>query len=261
MLPLSRYPSYIPDHPLATAHTKGRVHAITTERTNEGTGIQYMVFTQGCPLRCLYCNNLDCREICGGETKSIDEIMTDIHRYQPDIQSPGSGVVVTGGEPLLQPEFTTELLFQCQHLGIHTTLDTSGYSNLHSAKHVVQNADIVLLDIKSFDPVIYSRVTSVSLEPTLQLAQYLNNINKPTWIRFVVVPGLTDPEDNVDDLAQFIAPFKNVERVEVIPFQQMEASKWAALGHGYTLSNTPTPDDALMERVRQQFRRRGLVVV
>ena len=110
----------------------------------------------------------------------------------------------------------------------------------------------MLLDIKSFDPVIYSRVTSVSLEPTLQLAKYLDNINKPTWIRFVVVPGLTDPEDNVDDLAQFIAPFKNVERVEVVPFQQMEASKLATLGYEYTLSSTPIPDDALMERVRQR---------
>ncbi|MEB3231560.1 MAG: pyruvate formate-lyase-activating protein [Leptolyngbyaceae bacterium] len=261
MLSISHHPTFIPHHPLPKAHVAGRIHSTKVSQTVDGSGARYVVFTQGCPLRCLYCHNPDCREICDGHITTVDNLLKDIQRYQADLQAPGGGVVVTGGEPLFQPEFVADLLWNCQKLEIPTILDTSGYANSHSAKHVVQYTDLVLLDIKSFDPQLYTHLTSVSLEPTLQLAQYLNNIGKPTWIRFILIPGLTDPKENVDNLASFLAPLENVERVEVIPFHQMGTAKWEALGYDYTLKHIPPPSDELVERVCSQFRQRGLTVV
>lgn len=259
MLTTTYHPSAIPEHSLRP-YVAGRVHSIETCGTVDGPGIRYVVFTQGCPLRCLYCHNPDCRTICDGQVKTVEELMADIKRYRSYMNASGGGVTVTGGEPLLQPEFVGELLQQCQAENIHTALDTSGYSNLSSAKHVVQYADLVLLDIKSFDPDIYKRVTSVSLEPTLEFARYLNRINKPTWIRFVLVPDLTDPVENVAGLADFIAPFTNIERVEVLPFHQMGTYKWKQLGYTYALEETTPPSEELIERVCKQFRQRGLLV-
>ena len=250
-------------HPpsLVDAHVAGRVHSIETCGTVDGPGIRYVVFTQGCPLRCLYCHNPDCRAICDGKGMTVDELITDIQRYRSYMDASGGGVTVTGGEPLLQPEFVAELLRQCQALGIHTALDTSGYSDLDSAKHVLQHVDLVLLDIKSFDPSTYRRVTSVSLEPTLTIARYLSNIGKPTWIRFVLVPGLTDAPANVEGLADFVATLTNIERVEVLPFHQMGAYKWKSLGFDYVLDDTPPPSPELIDRVQRTFRQQGLTVV
>ncbi|MEM9809311.1 MAG: pyruvate formate-lyase-activating protein, partial [Cyanobacteria bacterium P01_D01_bin.56] len=176
--------------PLTT--TTGRIHSVETCGTVDGPGIRFVVFTQGCPLRCLYCHNPDCRTVEGGHTVTIDELLADIVRYRTYLDMSGGGVTVTGGEPLMQPEFVAELLRCCQAEGLHTALDTSGFSDLRAAQQVLPHTDLVLLDIKSFEPNLYHRVTHVSQEPTLRLANYLKEIAKPTWIRFVLVPGLTD---------------------------------------------------------------------
>ncbi|NET16131.1 MAG: radical SAM protein, partial [Okeania sp. SIO1H6] len=172
----------------------------------------------------------------------------------------GGGVTVTGGEPLMQPEFVKEIFQRCRLLGIHTALDTSGYVHLNVAKSVLEYTDLVLLDIKSFDPKIYQKVTNVSLEPTLNFARYLNEIHKPTWIRFVLVPDLTDPIDNVTGLAEFIEPFDNVERVEVLPFHKMGEYKWQQLGYDYQLKTTEPPSDELLERTINIFKSHNLIV-
>lgn len=223
----------------------GRIHSIETCGTVDGPGIRFVIFTQGCPLRCLYCHNPDCRYPQGGKEVTVDELIEQIQKYRSYIDFSGGGVTVTGGEPLMQPEFVREICRRCQELGIHTALDTSGYVNLEVAKPILDFVDLVLLDIKSFDPNIYRQVTSVSLEPTLELARYLSEIGKSTWIRFVLVPNLTDAPHNIEGLAKFIATLKAVEKVEILPFHKMGEYKWEQLGYDYQLKETPpaSPED------------------
>ncbi|MCG8368692.1 MAG: pyruvate formate-lyase-activating protein [Pseudanabaenales cyanobacterium] len=243
-----------------TASITGRIHSVETCGAVDGPGLRFVVFTQGCPLRCLYCHNPDCRAVTGGRLVTVAALMADILRYRAYLEASGGGVTVSGGEPLLQPEFVAELMRCCQVQGLHTALDTSGFSDLAAAQQVTPHADLVLLDIKSFDPDLYHRVTHVSLKPTLRLANYLNEIQKPTWIRFVLVPGLTDPTDNLEGLAQFVATLTNVERLEVLPFHQMGAYKWEKLGYEYLLKDTLPPSNEQIEQVKTLFQSYGLTV-
>jgi pyruvate formate lyase activating enzyme len=160
----------------------------------------------------------------------------------------------------MQPEFVQEIFRRCKELGIHTALDTSGYVNLNTAKSVLDYVDLVLLDIKSFDPKIYLKVTNVSLEPTLKFAKYLSEIQKPAWIRFVLVPNLTDLRQNIEGLAQFVSTLDNVEKVEVLPFHQMGAYKWEQLGYDYQLKDTQPPTPELVQQAIDIFRRHDLIV-
>ena len=240
--------------------TEGIIHSVETCGTVDGPGIRFVVFTQGCPLRCLYCHNPDCRHFEDGKKTTSAELIAEIKKYRSYFQSSGGGVTVSGGEPLMQPEFVSSIFKGCHEIGIHTALDTSGYVYLETAKPVLEHTDLVLLDIKSFNPEIYKQVTSVSLEPTLIFARYLAQINKPTWIRFVLVPNLTDPVDNVRGLAEFVATLGNVERVEVLPFHKMGEYKWEQLGLNYQLKDTQSPTPELIEQVTNIFKTQGLQV-
>ncbi|MEN9223991.1 MAG: pyruvate formate-lyase-activating protein [Thermostichus sp. HHBFW_bins_43] len=237
----------------------GHIHSIETCGTVDGPGIRFVIFTQGCPLRCLYCHNPDCRDPHEGQVVEVEELIAEIGKIRNYLR--GGGVTVTGGEPLMQPDFVAEILRRCHELGLHTALDTSGYVQLEAAKPVLAHTDLVLLDIKSYDPALYRKVTSVALEPTLQFARYLAEIRKPTWIRFVLVPGLTDPEENVKGLARFIASLSNVERVEVLPFHKMGEYKWQQLGLPYTLTDVDPPTPEQVNHVLQLFRDQGLMAV
>ena len=243
------------------SNIKGRIHSIETCGTVDGPGIRYVIFTQGCPLRCLYCHNADCRHPTEGSEITVDELMIDLQKYLSYIQFSGGGVTITGGEPLMQLEFVTEIFRRCQKLGIHTALDTSGYVQLEAAKSVLSYVNLVLLDIKSFDPKIYYQVTNVSLRPTLNFAHYLNEIDKPTWIRFVLVPNLTDPIENITGLAKFIAELKNVERVEILPFHKMGEYKWEQLGYDYQLKNTPPASPELVAKAKEIFQEYNVSVI
>jgi len=237
----------------------GRIHSIETCGTVDGPGLRFVIFTQGCPLRCLYCHNPDCRHPEDGQVVSVDELLQEVKKYRSYLRH--GGVTVTGGEPLMQPEFVAEILRQSHALGLHTALDTSGYVQIPAAGPVLAHTDLVLLDIKSYDPALYRRVTHVSLEPTLAFARHLATIGKPVWIRFVLVPGLTDPRDNIEGLADFVATLRNVERVEVLRFHQMGAYKWEQLGYDYALRDTPPPSAALIQSTVAQFADRGLYTV
>jgi pyruvate formate lyase activating enzyme len=238
----------------------GKIHSIETCGTVDGPGIRFVIFTQGCPLRCLYCHNPDCRSIQDGKTVSVDELIEDIQKYRSYMRFSGGGVTVTGGEPLMQPEFVTEIFKRCKDLGIHTALDTSGYAELESSKRVVEYADLVLLDIKSYDPEVYLKTTHVSLEPTLHFATYLSQIKKPVWIRFVLVPGLTDSPKNVEGLANFVGKLDNIERVEVLPFHKMGEYKWQQLGYDYQLKHTEPPTTELIQSTIAIFQHHNLKV-
>lgn len=250
--------------PVSTSHStsvQGYIHSIETCGTVDGPGIRFVIFTAGCPLRCLYCSNPDCRYIENGQKITVDGLIEEIQKYTSYMKASGGGVTVTGGEPLYQPHFVTEIFKRCKALGIHTALDTSGYCDLPVAMPVIAQADLVLLDIKSFDREIYTKLTSVALEPTLAIAQYLSEIGKPTWIRFVLVPGLTDVPRNVEGLANFIATLKNVKRVEILPFHKMGEYKWEQLGYDYRLKETPPPTAEQVQATGEIFRSRGIETV
>ncbi len=240
---------------------QGYIHSFETCGTVDGPGIRFITFVAGCPLRCLYCSNPDCRFLENGKRVSVDELVREIQKYKTYMDTSGGGVTVSGGEPLFQPEFVAEIFRRCHELGIHTALDTSGYCDLAIAKPVIEQADLVLLDIKSFDPEIYQTVTGVALEPTLTLARYLSEINKPTWIRFVLVPGLTDAPHNIAGLADFIATLTSVERVEVLPFHKLGEYKWEQLGYHYKLKETQPPTAAEIQTALDIFARHGIPAI
>jgi len=234
----------------------GRIHSIETFGTVDGPGIRFIVFTQGCPLRCLYCHNPDCRSAHDGKEVTVDYLIAEIKKCKSFIRK--GGVTVSGGEPLMQPEFTKEIFRRCHEMGLHTALDTSGYCAIDIAKFVLEETDLVLLDIKSYKPELFYQVTHVSIEPTLAMARYLSDINKPAWIRFVLVPHLTDDLENIQQLADFVATLKNVERLEVLPFHKMGEYKWEQLGLPYTLRDTPPASPELVAQAIAIFKQRGI---
>jgi pyruvate formate lyase activating enzyme len=241
--------------------TSGYVHSVESCGTVDGPGIRFVIFTSGCPLSCLYCSNVDCRYLENGKQTTIDELVTEIQKYSSYMKYSGGGVTISGGEPLMQAGFVRELFKRCHELGIHTALNTSGFCNLDSAKSVLEFVNLVLLDIKSSKPETYAKVTGRNIEPSLEFAKYLNAIHKPTWIRFVLVPGLTDDPENIAGVAEFIAPFNNVERVEVLPFHKMGEYKWEALGYNYLLKDTPTPSQEQVQAALDIFRSKNLFAI
>ncbi|WP_416667675.1 pyruvate formate-lyase-activating protein [Egbenema bharatensis] len=252
----------LPEPVLPNLHQsdRGRIHSVETCGTVDGPGIRFVIFTQGCLLRCLYCHNPDTRDPHQGQEVTVDELMEEIQKYRSYMTYSGGGVTISGGEPLLQPEFVREIFRRCQALGIHTTLDTSGFPDFARSKPVLDYVDLVLLDIKSFDPQTYHKVTSVAIEPTLHFARYLDDIGKRTWVRFVLVPGLTDAPDNVEGLARFVSSLTCVEKVEVLPFHQMGEYKWQQMGYEYKLKEVAPPTDEQVRATIAIFQKYGLTV-
>jgi pyruvate formate lyase activating enzyme len=238
----------------------GRVHSWDLSTGVDGPGTRFVLFVSGCPLRCLYCANPDTWHMRDGREATVDEVMAEIEKYRAFLTTAGGGVTVTGGEPLLQSAFTGELLRRCKEAGLHTALDTSGFLGARAGDALLADTDLVLLDIKSFDVTTYRRLTGGDLGPTLNFATRLDRSGVPMWIRYVLVPGWTDREESVDALARFVAGLDAVERVEVLPFHRLGAAKYEALGLPFPLRDTPTPGAEVTERVREQFRARGVRV-
>lgn len=238
----------------------GFVHSWELVTSVDGPGTRLSVFLSGCALHCQYCHNPDTWRLRSGKRRTIEQLMTRIRRYAPVFNATGGGVTITGGEPLLQAAFVERIFRECRQQGIHTALDTSGYLEQRASDALLINTDLVLLDVKSGNPEIYRHVTGVSLAPTLKFGRRLSALGVNIWIRYVLVPGLTDGFDNVARVADYAASLETVERVEVLPFHQMGRDKWAELGREYALKDTIPPDAALMDRVRQQFLERGLKV-
>jgi pyruvate formate lyase activating enzyme len=238
--------------------TTGRVHSWDLSTGVDGPGTRFVLFTSGCPLRCLYCANPDTWHMRDGKQRTVDEVMEEIGKYRSFITAAGGGVTLTGGEPLLQPAFTAEIFHRCKQLGLHTALDTSGFLGARATDALLADTDLVLLDIKSFDIAAYRKLTGGELAPTLSFATRLDRLGIPVWLRYVLAPGWTDDEAAIDGLAAFTAGLGNVERVDVLPFHKLGAAKYDALGVPFPLHDTPSPSPALVERVREQFREHGL---
>jgi len=218
------------------------------------------VFLSGCPLQCLYCHNPDTMEMRRGEPVTATELLERISRYKNIFQVTGGGVTISGGEPLMQPAFIARILRGAKEMGLHTAVDTSGYLGAHCTDAMLDDIDLVLLDVKSGIPETYKRVTGRELQPTLDFGRRLAARGTEIWIRFVLVPGLTDAPENVEAVADYVATLSTVTRVEVLPFHQMGRDKWDSLGMRYELEDTAPPTPELVTRVREQFRARGLTV-
>ena len=245
----------------AAAALTGSVHSFDVSTGVDGPGTRFVAFLAGCPLRCLYCHSPDTWNRRNGRPTTVDELMTEIRRYERFIKVAGGGVTISGGEPLQQPAFTAAVLRRCKDLGLHTALDTSGFLGGRADEALLGATDLVLLDIKSADEDLYRRVTQTGrLSPTVTFAHRLADRDTPMWIRFVLVPGLTDGPDNVAAVADIVATLPSVQRVEVLPFHRLGAGKYAKLGLPLPLADTTPPDPELLDRVRGQFRQRGLVV-
>lgn len=235
----------------------GYVHSYETGSRLDGPGVRITLFVSGCPLRCQYCHNPDTWHLKDGTRVAADRVITRLGHFAPALRVLGGGLTISGGEVLVQLAFTERILRAAKSLGLHTAIETSGYLGARASDTYLQQLDLVILDIKSGDPETYRRVTQRELEPTLRFAQRLHTLNKPVWVRFTLVPGLTDDPANVAALARFVAPLTNVEWVEVLPFHQLGAFKWQALGLDYPLAHTPPAPPELVERVIGQFRDAG----
>ena len=253
-------------HERLTAMREGRlgsVHSWELVTAVDGPGTRLTTFLSGCPLQCLYCHNPDTLQMKDGKPVTSDELLTRIARYQGVFRATGGGITLSGGEVLMQPAFAARILRGAKELGIHTAIDTSGFLGASATDAMLEDVDLVLLDVKSGDP--YRRVTGRELEPTLEFGRRLAELphGPEVWVRFVLVPGLTDDEANVEAVAAYAASLNDimpgtVTRVEVLPFHQMGRDKWDALGRDYQLGDTEPPSPELTERVREQFRAQGL---
>ena len=238
----------------------GYVHSWEVGSTVDGPGLRFVGFLTGCLLRCQYCHNPDTWHKYNGHPVSVARSMRQISKYTQVLKISNGGVTLSGGEPMVQRAFVMRIFRRCKELGLHTCLDTSGRLGARFTDQELMDIDLNLLDIKSGDPAIYEKVTHQPLQPTLDYARRLSALGRPIWIRYVLVPGLTDGHDNVEKVADVCADLKSVERVEILSFHQMGRDKWQKLGLKYPLETVEPPDAELTERVRGQFRSRGLTV-
>ncbi|MGW9438838.1 pyruvate formate-lyase-activating protein [Streptomyces sp. NPDC055607] len=241
---------------------EGSLHSWDLSTGVDGPGTRFVAFLSGCPLTCLYCHNPDTWRMRAGRRTSADDVIAEAAAYVRFISASGGGATVSGGEPLLQPVFTGELLHRLKHeLGLHTTLDTSGFLGARATDALLRDTDLVLLDIKSWDPATYRRVTGRPLGPTLDFARRLADLGQEVHVRFVLVPGLTDDPDDVEGVAAFAGGLGNVSRVDILPFHKLGEAKWRALAMPFTLHDTPSPTPEQLAGVREVFRAHGLNAV
>jgi pyruvate formate lyase activating enzyme len=235
----------------------GYCHSYETSSRFDGPGLRVVLFVSGCLLRCTYCHNPDTWHLKDGTYVSVGQVLSRLGDFAPVIRDLGGGLTISGGEPMVQMAFTRRIFAGAKEMGLHTAIQTSGFLGDRADDSYLSNIDLVLLDIKSSDPDTYRRVTGRDLAPTLRFAERLASLSKRAWVRFTLVPGETDDPANVEGIARFVAPMKNVEWVEVQPFHQMGLFKWKAMGLEYKLLDTPTPSRDLVDRVIGQFRAAG----
>jgi len=235
----------------------GYAHSYETASRYDGPGLRVVLFVSGCLLRCTYCHNPDTWHLKDGTYVSAQQVIDRLGTFVSALRSLDGGLTISGGEPMVQLAFTRRILAAAKQMGLHTAIETSGFLGDRVDDRYLSHLDLVLLDIKSSDPDTYRAVTGRDLAPTLRFAERLAAIGKPVWVRFTLVPGSTDDPANVDGIARFVAPMKNVEWVEVQPFHQLGAFKWKAMKLDYKHADTPQPTPDLIKRVIDQFRAAG----
>ena len=236
----------------------GFLHSFTTGSTVDGPGIRVVAWTTGCQFRCLYCHNPDTWNMSNGIPVSLSQATEELRKYRHGLRAMSGGFTLSGGEPLMQDRFAVKLFTAAKQMGIHTALDTNGALGNRLSETELEQIDLVLLDIKTWDAERHRHLTGMDNAPTLDFARRLANRQRPIWVRFVLIPGLTDDEENVSQIARFAASLGNVERVDVLPFHQMGRFKWKELKLNYTLDDIEPPSREAVEHACAQFRERGL---
>lgn len=228
-----------------------RIHSIETFGTVDGPGIRFVTFFQGCSLQCKYCHNRDTWNMNEGNIISVDELFNKILKYKTYI-TPNGGFTASGGEPLLQPEFLIELFKKLKKEKIHTAIDTSGMFEINdNIKELLSLTDLVLLDIKHINLEKCKELVGTTNEKELNFARYLSDNNIPIWIRQVIIPGITDNEDDLKNLKLFINSLKTVENIELLPYHNLGIHKWEALDLEYQLSNVPIATNEDIEKTKK----------
>ncbi len=241
--------------------TLGSIHSWELVTAVDGPGTRMTIFLSGCPLRCQYCHNPDTFNMKDGEPIEAEELLRRMRRYKNLFRATKGGITLSGGEVLMQPAFARTLLRGAKEMGIHTALDTSGFLGAAATDEMLDDVDLVLLDVKSGLPETYKEVTGRELQPTIDFGDRLAAKGIEIWARFVLVPGLSDAEDNIEAVAEIVKRWgESVTRLEVLPFHQMGTDKWDALGLNYTLRDTLPPTPEHTEHVREMFRAHGFTV-
>jgi pyruvate formate lyase activating enzyme len=229
-----------------------RVHSIETFGTHDGPGIRMVVFLQGCQFRCLYCANPDTMDVRGGKLMAIEEIVDRAIRQQPYFGKTG-GVTISGGEPLLQRGGLKVLFKKLHEHGIHTALDSNGKLLNSEVVELLEETDVLLLDVKHFNNEWHHKLTGLSNEGVFKVAQHRESTGKKMWLRYVLVPGWSDQENHLHELGQYFSSYKNIDRIEILPYHKMGVHKWEALGMDYKLKGVDAPDEQAIKRTQQIF--------
>ena len=235
---------------------KGRVHSVESFGSVDGPGIRFLIFLQGCRMRCRYCHNADTWNLNSGDLRTADELLDQAERYRGYWGKKG-GITVSGGEPLLQTDFLLDLFQKAEKREINTAIDTAGQPFtrrepfFQKFQELMRYTDLLLMDIKHIDPVEHQKLTGWPNENILDMFRYLSEIGKPIWIRYVLVPGVTDDEKALERTGNFISTLRNVQKIEVLPYHTLGEYKWEKLGIPYTLKGIRPPDE---ESVRHAFK-------
>ena len=233
----------------------GHIHSIESFGTVDGPGVRMVVFTKGCPMRCLYCHNPDTWEMSGGTDMTSEEILEQFEKNRTFYKT--GGITVTGGEPLMQIDFVTDLFEKAKEKNIHTCLDTSGVTfrknNTEKFDRLVKVTDLVMLDIKVIDPQEHLKLCSQPLDNILDFTKYLEEKEVPVWIRHVLVPEHSDFDEDLDALGDFIDTLSNVDRVEILPYHTLGKFKWENLGIPYTLESISPPSAERIENAKNRI--------
>ena len=253
----------MPESDVRTALATGEMgflHSFTTGSTVDGPGVRLVGWTTGCQFRCLYCHNPDTWNMSNGIPVTLAHATEELRKYRHGLKVMSGGFTLSGGEPLMQDRFAVKLLAAAKEMGIHTALDTNGALGERLSNADLDGIDLVLLDLKSWNPELHRRVTGMEVGPVLDFARRLAACRIPIWVRFVLVPGLTDDDEDIAQIARFSADLGNVQRVDVLPFHQMGRFKWKQLKLNYTLDDVQPPGIEAIEHACAHFRTVGLNV-
>jgi pyruvate formate lyase activating enzyme len=251
----------LPESAVKTALMTGEVgflHSFTTGSTVDGPGVRVVGWTAGCHWRCLYCHNPDTWNMMNGMPVTLARAIDELRKYRHGLKLMAGGFTLSGGEPLMQDRFAVRLFAAAKEMGIHTALDTNGHLGDRLTDEELELIDLVLLDVKTWDAQRHQQLTGKDVGPTLDFARRLAARRRPVWVRFVLVPGLTDKAHEIEQIAKFASDLGNVERVEVQPFHQMGRYKWKELKLSYALEYTNPPSMAAVEHACELFRAAGL---
>jgi len=251
----------VPESDVRTALATGDMgflHSFTTGSTVDGPGVRVVAWTTGCMWRCVYCHNPDTWTMSNGIPVTVAQAAEELRKYRHGLQIMSGGFTLSGGEPLMQHRFAAKLFAAARAMGIHTALDTNGYYGDRLTDDELETISVVLLDIKTWDPERHKRLTGMDNGPTLEFARRLAARRRPVWLRYVLVPGLTDDPDDIKQIAKFVAGLGNVERVDVLPFHQMGRFKWKQLGLKYALDDGEPPSAELVSQAVGIYRAEGL---